>query len=149
MLNKVIGYGKNHKRYLLLGLVILVVIVAFIIPMIDNSDDDTSKQDGSNASTPEYSYVFVSSNVSCKEVPAYPDAPNTINTCSGDLNVKSKSGETSTYQVTGSSHFYKDGSDTDLVQLNQLESGKSKIALSFFAKEFGQGLNGIFYISGN
>ncbi len=149
MLNKVIGYGKSHKKYLLLVLIFLVIIAAFIVAMNSSSDDSSGKKDSSNASTPEYSYVFISSNVSCKEVPAYPGAPNTLNTCSGDLNVKSKSGETSTYQVTGSSHFYKDGSDTDLVQLNQLESGKSKIALTFFAKEFGQGLNGIFYISGN
>jgi hypothetical protein len=149
MLNKVIGYGKSHKKYLLLGLVILVVIAAFVFAITDNSEDGSSKQNNSDASTPEYSYLFISSNVSCKEVPAYPGAPNTLNTCSGDLNVKSKSGETSTYKVTGSSHFYKNGSDVDLTQLNTLESGKSKLALTFFAKEFGQGLNGIFYVVGN
>ncbi len=132
MINKSLEYIKRHK---ILGLVICVALLAIfliVVLIIYGGDDESSKtKKPSDLSPPKYTYTYHSSDVTCKQVQPNPSTPETVNTCAGTLKVKSNNSSIVEVKVTPVTIFYNNnGAPLDTIKLNQLTSGKSKLAIT-------------------
>jgi hypothetical protein len=127
--------AKSKKTILAVGLSALILVPAIIIAfslMTDDKPRDLTQEAASvqpagvkpvNLSTvqPPKKYTVSKVNLTCKKVSARPDAPPTIDYCSGDIKLRDESNKETTYKVSDLTHVSNKGAEQKLNTLPTLE----------------------------
>lgn len=126
------GLHKNTNFKIVTLVVLLLIATVIIVGSIDDSNT-SYKQHKPKTYDASYDYTYESSDFSCHQVKAHPTGDETVNYCSGKLEVKiNNSGVTKEFNITDTSHLIKSGTSQDLSAVTQLAKGKTKLYLTFF-----------------
>ncbi len=140
--------SKNNnvisKILILLAIIILISATAYYI--YQKNDKVTVNPDKATPKiTLNYNYTYLSSDIDCRELPTTPNTTKTSTFCTGKISLKTEGGNSKSYDLNSSSYFYINGAVTKIDKLNELQSGKSRVSLTFYDKNNTK-VKGIYYV---
>jgi hypothetical protein len=131
-------FNNIDKRYVAVAALLLVAIVAMAIAIPATTSKNTPKKSTHNRDSDlkgkqpkKPTYTFVSSDVSCQDLPSYPGADSTINVCTGSLTVIDSEHKTQEFKIDSASHLYDSGVEQPITTLPSLKANSTKLYLSF------------------
>lgn len=117
--------------FILIALVFIVIIGLVINNQISKNDKPAKPATAQH--NDKYQYRYLANDVSCQMLPTAPNATTTMKVCKGTIKVDDPNSKSSvSYDVRGSSHLYRNGTEIPIEQLSSLTSGSTMVSLTFY-----------------